>query len=329
MRRRSGREVHGILLLDKPIEVTSNQALQRVKRLFKAAKAGHTGSLDPLATGMLPICLGAATKVCSYLLDARKGYRVTAFLGAATDSGDAHGSIVARTPAMELDSEVARRTLAGFRGESKQVPPMYSALKYKGKRLYDLARRGIEVARPARSIRIFSMELRRCEWPELEFDVTCSKGAYVRTLVEDVAKALGTLGYVSALRRKFVEPFEESQMVTLPALEATPIAGGSRCLRQIRESGYTSFACGRHCRMRCIRDRGGKPWTIPSTSRLSATCCSPASARLSRMRREAKTRQARSSWIRRGSAGCRAWTRCRRSRWPRHRAGAGTRNGDG
>lgn len=225
MRRRTGREVHGILLLDKPIEVTSNQALQRVKRLFKAAKAGHTGSLDPLATGMLPICLGAATKVCSYLLDARKGYRVTAFLGAATDSGDAHGSIVARTPAMELDSEVARRTLAGFRGESKQVPPMYSALKYKGKRLYDLARRGIEVSRPARSIRIFSMELRRCEWPELEFDVTCSKGAYVRTLVEDVAKALGTLGYVSALRRKFVEPFEESQMVTLPALEARECRG--------------------------------------------------------------------------------------------------------
>ena len=225
MRRRTGREVHGILLLDKPIEDSSNHALQRVKRLYMAAKAGHTGSLDPLATGMLPICLGSATKVCSYLLDARKSYRVTACLGVATDSGDAHGSIVARTKAIELDPEAVRRALAGFRGESKQVPPMYSALKHKGKRLYDLARSGIEVPRAARSIRIFSLELLRSQWPELEFDVSCSKGAYVRTLVEDVAKALGTLGHVSALRRKFVEPFEESQMVTMPALEALASQG--------------------------------------------------------------------------------------------------------
>ncbi len=220
MRRRAGRDVHGIVLLDKPGEESSNRALQSVKRLYKAAKAGHTGSLDPLATGMLPICLGSATKVCSFLLDARKSYRVTACLGAATDSGDAHGAVIARSPAMELDPEAVRRTLAGFRGESKQIPPMYSALKYKGKRLYDLARRGIEVPRPERTIRVYSLALRRAQWPELEFDITCSKGAYVRTLVEDVAKALGTLGYVAALRRRFVEPFAESQMVTLPALEA-------------------------------------------------------------------------------------------------------------
>ena len=220
MRRRNGRDVHGILLLDKPVEWTSNRALQRVRRLYNAAKAGHTGSLDPLATGMLPICLGSATKVCSYLLDARKSYRVTARLGAATDSGDAHGAIIARTPAMRLEPETVRSTLAGFRGESEQIPPMHSALKHKGRRLYELARQGVVVARPARPIHVFAVELLHFRWPDMEFDITCSKGVYVRTLVEDVAKALGTLGHVSALRRRVVEPFDEDRMVAMPTLEA-------------------------------------------------------------------------------------------------------------
>ena len=220
MRRYTGRNVSGIVLLDKPADSTSNHALQRVRRLYEAAKAGHTGNLDPLATGMLPVCLGGATKVCTYLLGARKSYLVTACLGVATDSGDAHGSVVGRSPAMELESAAVRRTLAGFLGEQEQTPPMYSALKYKGQRLYKLARKGIQVARAPRTIRLYSLQLRRFRWPDLEIEVTCSKGAYMRTLVEDVARALGTLGHVRALRRTAVEPFDEAQMLTLPALEA-------------------------------------------------------------------------------------------------------------
>ena len=220
-RRRRGRDLHGILLIDKPTGLTSNAVLQQLKWLFKAAKAGHTGSLDPLATGMLPICFGAGTKISSFLLDAHKRYRVTGRLGIATDSGDADGTIVAESPPIELQPEVVREVLAGFEGEIEQIPPMHSALKHKGRRLYELAREGTEVEREARRVRIFSIEPRHCEWPELGFDVTCSKGTYVRTLVEDVAKELGTLGHVIQLRRLSVEPFEEREMVTLEALEAS------------------------------------------------------------------------------------------------------------
>ncbi len=219
MNRPSRRVVNGIVLLDKPADSTSNQALQRVKRLYNAAKAGHTGSLDPLATGMLPVCLGTATKVCSYLLDARKSYRVTAYLGKSTDTGDAHGAVVEHCPAVELSSVAVEGVLAGFIGEIEQTPPMYSALKYKGQRLYKLARQGIEVPRKPRTIRVYELLVRRLQPPELEFDVTCSKGAYVRTLVEDIAVALGTLGHVQALRRTSVGPFSEAQMVNLPTLE--------------------------------------------------------------------------------------------------------------
>ena len=213
------RAVSGIVLLDKPADLTSNQALQRVRRLYRADKAGHTGSLDPLATGMLPVCLGTATKVCSYLLDARKSYRVTACLGESTDTGDAQGSVVGESPAVAFPKEAVERILDGFTGEYEQVPPMYSALKHKGQRLYKLARQGIEVSRKPRTVRIHELKLRRMRSPELEFDVTCSKGAYVRTLVEDIARALGTLGHVRALRRTALGPFRETQMVSLPTLE--------------------------------------------------------------------------------------------------------------
>ena len=219
MKRSVRRAVNGIVLLDKPADFTSNQALQRVKRLYRAGKAGHTGSLDPLATGMLPVCLGTATKVCSFLLDARKSYRVTACLGRSTDTGDAHGSMVGENPAVEFPSEAVKDALEGFVGEYEQVPPMYSALKYKGQRLYKLARQGIEVPRKPRTVRIFRLTLRRLQAPHLEFEVTCSKGAYVRTLVEDIAGALGTLGHVQALRRTSVEPFSEAELVTMPTLE--------------------------------------------------------------------------------------------------------------
>ena len=219
MKRNTRRAVSGIVLLDKPADITSNQALQRVRRLYRAEKAGHTGSLDPLATGMLPVCLGTATKVCSYLLDARKSYRVKARLGWSTDTGDAQGSVVGESPEVEFSKGAVGEVLGGFIGEYEQVPPMYSALKYKGQRLYTLARQGVEVPRKPRTVRIFRLELRSLRSRELQFDVTCSKGTYVRVLVEDIAGALGTLGHVRALRRTSVGPFGEAQMVTLPALE--------------------------------------------------------------------------------------------------------------
>lgn len=233
MKRSARRAVSGIVLLDKPADLTSNQALQRVKRLYRAGKAGHTGSLDPLATGMLPVCLGSATKVCSYLLDARKSYRVKARLGQSTDTGDAQGSVVGESPEVEFSREAVEEVFGGFIGGYEQVPPMYSALKYKGRRLYTLARQGVEITRKPRAVRIFRLKLRSLRAPELQFDVTCSKGAYVRTLVEDMAAALGTLGHVRALRRTSVGPFGEAQMVALPTLEDLATEGFAaldRCL---------------------------------------------------------------------------------------------------
>jgi tRNA pseudouridine55 synthase len=220
-----GRDVRGILLLDKPGGITSNRALQRAKRLFQAAKAGHTGSLDPLATGMLPICFGAATKLSGYLLEARKTYAVVAELGAATNTGDADGEVVRRSDAPPPDPERIRAVLESFTGEIEQVPPMYSALKRGGRPLYELARRGMDVAREPRGVRIDAIVLEFYSWPELRFEVTCSKGTYVRTLVEDVAIALGTLGHVTGLRRLAVEPFRRDDMVAFDALEQAAALG--------------------------------------------------------------------------------------------------------
>jgi tRNA pseudouridine55 synthase len=214
------------LLLDKPGGLTSNRALQRVKRLFQAAKAGHTGSLDPLATGMLPICLGSATKVSAYLLGARKSYSVVCRLGIATTTDDAEGEILERrdgpVPAHGRVVDVLQR----FRGTLEQIPPMHSALKQDGKRLYVLARQGLTVPRQARRIEIFAIDLTGYAWPELRFTVTCSKGTYVRTLVTDIAAALGTVGHVAGLRRTAVEPYSESQMITLDALAERAQEGG-------------------------------------------------------------------------------------------------------
>ena len=219
MGSKRGRNVRGILLLDKPSGVTSNRALQRAKRLFKAAKAGHTGSLDPLATGMLPICFGAATKLAGYLLDARKTYFVTAKLGVATDTGDADGEVIATSDAPAPSEADVRAAVASFVGEIEQTPPMYSALKQDGKRLYELAREGIVVEREPRRVRIDEMTLESWAWPELSFRVTCSKGTYVRTLVTDLAEKLGTLGHVTALRRLAVEPFDPADMIGFEQLE--------------------------------------------------------------------------------------------------------------
>ncbi|HET7922105.1 MAG TPA: tRNA pseudouridine(55) synthase TruB [Gammaproteobacteria bacterium] len=205
--RRQYRDVHGVLLLDKPIGMTSNQALQHVRRLFSARKAGHTGSLDPLASGLLPLCFGEATKVSSFLLDADKRYAVVARLGVRTRTGDAEGEVLETRPVPVFTEAVLEQALSRFRGEIEQVPPMYSALKHQGQRLYDLAREGIEVERAPRRVTIHALERVRHDAGELELRVRCTKGTYIRTLVEDLAAALGTLGHVTALRREALGPY--------------------------------------------------------------------------------------------------------------------------
>lgn len=226
--RQKGRAIDGVLLLDKPIGLTSNQALQRVKRLFGARKAGHTGSLDPLASGLLPICLGQATKVSGFLLNAGKRYQVVARLGQRTDTGDADGQVVEKQPVPELDRRLVKRVLARFEGSQTQVPPMYSALKHQGQRLYKLARQGIEIERQPREIEICGLELLSLEADALELEVVCSKGTYVRTLIEDIARALGTVAHVIVLRRLGVGPYAEGLMYKLEELEALAGQGMER-----------------------------------------------------------------------------------------------------
>ena len=209
----------GFVLLDKPLGLSSNQALQRVKRLLRAARAGHTGSLDPLATGLLPICLGRATRLSAYLLDARKGYVVTGRLGSRTATGDAEGEVV-ETGSEELHPVTLRTVLGEFLGDIEQVPPMYSALKQDGQRLYRLARAGQDVERPPRPVTIHTLELLATNGPEFTLAVECSKGTYIRTLVEDIATRLGTCAFVVSVRRTSVGPFKNSRLWTLADLEA-------------------------------------------------------------------------------------------------------------
>lgn len=226
--RQKGRVIDGVLLLDKPIGLTSNQALQRVKRLFDARKAGHTGSLDPLASGLLPICLGQATKVSGFLLNAGKRYQVVARLGQRTDTGDADGQVIEERPVPALDRGLVKRVLARFEGSQTQIPPMYSAIKHQGQRLYKLARQGIEIERQPREIEIHGLELLSLEADALELEVACSKGTYVRTLVEDIARALGTVAHVIVLRRLGVGPYAEGRMYKLEELEALAEQGMER-----------------------------------------------------------------------------------------------------
>jgi tRNA pseudouridine55 synthase len=224
------RDVFGLLLLDKPPGISSNRALQRAKRLFRAAKAGHAGSLDPLATGMLPIFFGAATRLAAFMLEAHKTYRVTAKLGSATTTGDAGGETTeVRRHERPLEPTIIAAAARRFVGEIEQVPPMYSALKRGGVPLYRLARSGVEVEREPRRVRIDELTIERYDWPELELRVACSKGTYVRTLVEDLARAIGTVGHVAALRRLTVSPFPEQGMRTFEELEAAA-AGGAASL---------------------------------------------------------------------------------------------------
>jgi len=218
-RRNKGRTISGILLLDKPIGMTSNAALQRVKRLFNASKAGHTGNLDPMASGLLPICLGEATKVSGFLLDSDKHYTGTAKLGQRTDSGDADGEVVETRPVGDYSTSRIREVFAQFSGEISQIPPMHSAIKVDGQPLYKLAHQGIEIERKPRQVEIFSLELLAQREDELDIDVHCSKGTYIRTLVQDIGEQLGCGAHLNALRRTGTGPFTLENSITLTALE--------------------------------------------------------------------------------------------------------------
>ncbi|EOI3470697.1 tRNA pseudouridine(55) synthase TruB [Cronobacter turicensis] len=217
--RRRGRDVHGVLLLDKPQGLSSNDALQKVKRIYNANRAGHTGALDPLATGMLPICLGEATKFSQYLLDSDKRYRVIARLGQRTDTSDADGTVVEERPVTFSEQEL-QDALESFRGDTMQVPTMFSALKYQGKPLYEYARQGIEVPREARPITVYELLFIRHEGDELELEVHCSKGTYIRTIIDDLGEKLGCGAHVIYLRRLAVSKYPVERMVTLEQLNA-------------------------------------------------------------------------------------------------------------
>jgi tRNA pseudouridine55 synthase len=214
------RNVDGIVLLDKPAGLTSNRALQRVRHALSAAKGGHAGTLDPLATGMLPLCFGQATKISGLILGERKAYRARLRLGAATDSGDAHGTVVGRADVPMLEAAAVARVLEEFAGPSEQTPPMTSALKHAGERLYELARRGESVPRAPRRIELYRIALVGLTANEIEFEVECSKGTYVRVLGEDLAMRLGTVGHLAALRRLWVAPFQKDAMVGLDEIDA-------------------------------------------------------------------------------------------------------------
>lgn len=251
-RKNKGRDISGVLLLDKPKGSSSNHALQKVKRLFTAAKAGHTGSLDPLATGMLPVCFGEATKISAFLLDADKRYRLKCQLGVSTDTGDAEGEIIETQDVSAISETAIKAVLPAFIGEIEQVPPMYSALKHNGERLYKLARQGIVVERKPRNVTIYSIDfisLGEEVAPSdgrsrliLELEVACSKGTYVRTLVEDIAKKLNSCAHITALRRLSVGPYS-GEMYTLEQLTALAEQGNAAldaCLQPI-DSGVADW----------------------------------------------------------------------------------------
>ncbi len=217
--RRRGRDVHGVFLLDKHQGASSNDVLQKVKRLFHANKAGHTGALDPLATGMLPICLGEATKFSQFLLDSDKRYRVIARLGERTDTSDADGNIVETRP-VTFDQTALDAALESFRGDTFQVPTMFSALKYQGRKLYEYAREGITVPREARPITVFELQFIRWEGDELELEIHVSKGTYIRTIIDDLGEKLGCGAHVIMLRRLQVAKYPIERMITFEQLQA-------------------------------------------------------------------------------------------------------------
>lgn len=222
MGRRSGNpkgfsDVNGILLLNKPLGISSNKALQAARNIFKANKAGHTGSLDPLATGLLPICFGEATKYSGYLLDSSKKYRAICKLGITTTTGDGEGDVITEKP-VNVSRKMLDEVVARFFGKIQQTPPMHSAVKHKGERLYTLARQGIEVERKSREIEIFQLDVLAFDNDQVELDIHCSKGTYIRTLAEDIGEELGCGAYLTALERTGVQPFWDAKSYTLDEL---------------------------------------------------------------------------------------------------------------
>lgn len=222
--RRRGRDVNGILLLDKPTGLGSNEVLQIVKRLYDARKAGHTGSLDRLASGMLPLCFGEATKLSGFLLNADKRYEATVALGVKTSTGDAEGEVIDERPVPAFSERDLLTCLEAFRGDIQQIPPMHSAIKHQGQRLYKLAHQGLVVEREPRDVKIFELEM--LGWqpdempPQLHIEVLCSKGTYIRTLAEDIGEALGCGAHVSYLRRTAAGPYDADEMHTLDEIES-------------------------------------------------------------------------------------------------------------
>ena len=242
----------GILLLDKPLGLSSNSALQRVKRMLRAEKAGHVGSLDPLATGMLPICLGEATKIAGEILSGRKRYAFTIALGSRTATGDVEGAVVETLRVPAFDRAALDATLSRFLGKQPQIPPMYSAIKRDGQPLYKLARAGVEVERAPRDIEIFELTIIAFDAGTVQLETSCAKGTYIRTLAEDIARALGTCGHVALLRRMHVEPFENEPMITLDAVSAfaeagqlPPLLPADRGVPQLPEVRLTEAATAR------------------------------------------------------------------------------------
>lgn len=217
-RRKKGRAISGVLLLNKPQGLSSNAALQKVKRLFNAQKAGHTGALDPLATGMLPLCFGEATKFSQFLLESDKGYRVIGKLGIRTDSGDSTGEVI-ENKAVKVSKKQLEKALQQFRGDIMQIPSMFSALKHQGQPLYKYARKGIEIERPPRPVTVFELELIRFDKDEVELEIECSKGTYIRNIIDDLGQLLGCGAHVTLLHRNFVADYPIGQMITLEQLE--------------------------------------------------------------------------------------------------------------
>jgi len=265
-RRQRGRDVSGMIVVDKPSGASSNDAVQRAKQLYRAQKVGHTGSLDPLATGVLPLCFGEATKFSQFLLDSDKKYWARIKLGVRTDSGDADGRVLETRPVVGIDAAVVRRALEDFSGEIDQVPSMFSAIKHQGQPLYKLARRGIEVERKARRVTVYSIELVAFEGDEFELEIHCSKGTYVRTIAEELGAKLGCGAHVSALRRRQAGPYDESEMVSFEELERLRDEGGFEALDALLmpvESAVRDWPVVRLSDATAFYLRQGQPVIVP------------------------------------------------------------------
>lgn len=259
------RPLDGVLLLDKPKGISSNDILQKVKWLYKAEKAGHAGTLDPMATGLLPICFGEASKFNHQLLNNRKTYEFTCLLGAATNTGDAEGGIIEEKSIPELSTELLQNALEKFVGDIQQVPPMVSALHHEGKRLYELAREGIEVERPARDITIYQLNLISFDDVSFTAEVTCSKGTYVRVLAEDIAKSIGTLGHLTMLRRTEVAPYFKPNLVTMDMLEKALEANHADELLLVVDSAIADYPILTFSEEDTLRLKNGQKIALPHT----------------------------------------------------------------